>query len=586
MTYQIWIFSKTDAKTAYLQNAFDIQRTDKVNQTPTLSFSLPADDAKAVYLTATYEVKIWNTRASTAGDWEGLYILDDAEETWDSSGTIITANYSGVMGQLVDEDNITYDTTSTRKTPTQIITALLALQENTARITIGTIEPGTSFAFAVENINLLAAFLKCTEYLGGYIDVNSDRELNWWSEPAGDPVREIRYMKNMKGVGRKTNFTTIINRVYTYGAEYPDESRLLNLTDAGEAEYIEDGTSQTAYGIRIRRITDKTISHPSTLLLWAQRVLAAYKDPVYSYQVDVVNLAEHTDFDFDFENLEVGQIVRVVNSDMNDLSVDVKVMSVITQLDRPEEIQIELANATKTIADSLGSVQSRISLSDNIAVQIGTGQVTIAGAVVISDWVSAGVTTINGGEITAGTVTADKLFASYIEVAGAAADINGNVTTISGGKITANTVDCVALKTSAIGNAVAITSSNYVADTSGFRIYGDGSSEFNNVKVRGTLYTTTINAGSVLTVSGNIQSANFVLGVAGWQMNGGGAVYCYTIDAVSNISTATVYGTTNIYTPLLKLQTTPINYIGEIYLSADGNSLYFKGQDGGVHQLA
>ena len=58
MTYQIWAFVAGGAKAAVLENAFEIKRTEKANCAPTLSFSLPADDAKAAYLTKAYELKI------------------------------------------------------------------------------------------------------------------------------------------------------------------------------------------------------------------------------------------------------------------------------------------------------------------------------------------------------------------------------------------------------------------------------------------------------------------------------------------------------------------------------------------------
>ena len=498
MSYQIWAFTTAGVKQAYLQNAFGIQRGLKANQTPTLSFSLPADDDKAAFLTSAYEVKVWNTIKTR---WEGLFTLDDATEKWDSSGSIVQANYSGAMGQLAGEDNITYDTTVTPKTPTEIITALLLLQENATPITVGTIEPtaASSFAFAVENTNLLAAILKCAEYLGGYIEVDSSRALNWWNEPSGDPVREIRYQKNMKGVSRKRDFTTIKNKIYAYG--FGETEAQITLIDAGEAhEYIESVPSQTAYGIRIKRITDKRITHPSTLLLWAQKVLDEYKDPTYYYAVDVVNLAEHPDFDFDFEDLEVGQIVRVVNSDLNNLNVNVKVVSVSMQLDKPENIQIELANASKTLADSIGSVQSKTSLAENVAVQIGAGQVTVQGVFTVDGWRTAGSTTINGGQITA------------------------------------DTIDCASLKTSTLnaktitlgttGGNGAIQSGNFVANTSGFQILGNGNAEFNNVKVRGTIYATTIDASSVMTVDGVIESGDYD-GDVGYRLQNAGEAYLY-----------------------------------------------------------
>jgi phage minor structural protein len=547
MAYQVWVFTAAGVKTAYLENAYDIQRSVKANQTPTLSFSLPADDAKADYITSAYEVKIWNT---VKARWEGLYILDDAEERWGGSGSIITANYSGVMGQLVQEDNITYDTTATPKTPTQIITALLALQENAAPITVGTIQPTTSFAFAVENANLLGAVLKCAEYLGGYIEVDSSRALNWYNEPSGDPVREIRYRKNLRGVSRKRDFTTIINKIYAYG--FGETEAQVTLVDAGEAhEYIEDGTSQTAYGVRIKRMTDKRITHPSTLLLWAQRILALYKDPVYYYEVDVVNLAEHPDFTFDLENLEVGQIVRVVNSDLNDLNVNVKIVSVSTQLDRPENITLELANATKTLADSIGSVQIKTSLAENIAVQIGAGQVSVLGTFTVEDWASEGVTTIDGGNITTNTITADAIKTSTL-----------NAKTITLGTTGGDSI---------------IKSGNYSAGSAGWQIKANGDAEFNNVTVRGTIGTASIGTGSTITVSGNIRSSNFNSSTdTGWLIYGdGSAIVARQFQAMDNII---VDGEIN--TKQITVETSPHIQLWnestwcELYVS--GNNLMFK----------
>ena len=74
MAYQIWAFTQAGAQAAVQENAFGISRGKKANEAGTLSFSLPVDDAKSVYLTSAYEVKIWNTVKER---FEGLYILVD-----------------------------------------------------------------------------------------------------------------------------------------------------------------------------------------------------------------------------------------------------------------------------------------------------------------------------------------------------------------------------------------------------------------------------------------------------------------------------------------------------------------------------
>ena len=549
MTYQAWVFNhSTGAKTAYLENAIIGNREKKINQTPTISLSLPADDDKAIYLTSAYDLKIYNT---VKARWEDLWILDDVTESWNASGSIMQANYSGAMAQLVEE-NIPelYDTGVTPHTPTTIITELLAYQKKTPAITVGTIQPTTTFAFAIENTNILSAILKCVDYLGGYIEVDEDRHLNWYNEPSGNPVREIRYQKNMKGVTRKRDFTNVWNRVYAYG--YGETEAQVTLIDAGETyEYIENSTSQTANGIKIKRITDKRIIHPATLLKWAQLFLATYKDPAYTYTVDVVNLAEHSDFDFDYENLEVGQIVRVINSDLNSLNVNVKLVSVTVNLSKPEEITVELANATKDLSDSFSDVKSYTDLAQNVAVQIGAGQVTVQGTFTVDGWRTAGTTTIDGGNITTNTLAADSIKTSTL-----------NAKTITLGTTGGDSI---------------IKSGNYAAGSAGWQIKANGDAEFNNVIIRGKLYTCTLESGATITLTGDIESSNFVAGTSGWKLNGSGAaeirtLYCYNINA-----------TYEIYANLFRFRSNTGN--PKLTIDADGTHLYFTDGSNVSHTL-
>jgi phage minor structural protein len=549
----VWCYNQAGAKAAYLENALDISLIKEANAAPTLSFLLPADDDKTSFLTTAYEVKIWNTIKSR---FEGLYTLEDATDQWTASGKVIACNYAGVMVALVDEENISYDTTATPKTPTAIVTALLALQERTPAITVGTIQPTTAFCIAVENVNLLKAFQQCVSYLGGYIEVDEDRHLNWYTDPTGDPTREIRYQKNMKGVTRKRDFTSITNKLYAYG--YGEADVQLNLIDAGETyEYIENAASQTAYGVHPRRITDKRITHPTTLLKWAQKVLAEYKDPVYSYTVDAVNLAEHSDFDFDYESFEIGQIVRIVNSDLIDpitglgLSVDVKIVKVTTNLSKPEEISLELANATKSLADLIANTAETSSLVNNVAVQIGAGQVTVQGVFTVDDWRSAGQTTIDGGNITTNTLDADSIKTSTL-----------NAKTITLGTTGGDSI---------------IKSGNYSAGTAGWQIKANGDAEFNNVTVRGTIGTASIGTGETITAYGNIQSWNFDGATdTGWYIYGdGSAIIAKEFQAMEKIvvdgmiSTKQIRANTSPHIQLWNNSTWC-----ELYVS--GNNLMFK----------
>jgi phage minor structural protein len=558
MAYEIWAYTVAGVKSAILENATSIQRKGKKNEVPTLSFTLPADDPKAIYITTAYEIKIWNTKKSR---WEGLYTLADATDRWGSDGKYVDASYVGAMRQLVKEENVTYDTTVTPATPTAIVTALLALQEKTPAITVGTIEPTTTVAYAIENTNLLNALLELRSYLGGRMEVDDTRHLNWYNDVTA-VTREVRYKKNMRGMTRKRDFTTVYNKIYAYG--YGEGDVQLKLTDAGETyEYIEDATSQTAYGVLSKRITDKRIIHPSTLLRWAQLFLATYKDPIYSYTVEMVNLAEHPDFNFDLENIEVGQIIRVVNSDLNDLSVNVEVVSVDVNLSNPKDITVELANVTKDISNSFSDVAQYTDIAKNMAVQIGAGQVTVQGTFTVDGWRTTGQTTIDGGQITANTITCDKLTTS----------------TLNAKTITLGTTG---------GNGI-IESDNYVADTSGFQIDGAGNAEFNSVKIRGTLYACTLDTGNTMTVKGAIESDGFVLGSTGWKLTGTGTALFRTVAAsfamvCDGIISADGYIQSDVSLGLTGYTSAASARPGSIY-TTDGTTLYWKDQGGTSHAL-
>lgn len=547
-TYQIWAWTQAGIKSAILENVTNVQRKGKKNEVPTLSFTLPADDPKAIYITTAYEIKVYNTKKAR---WEGLYTLADATDRWGSDGKYIDTSYVGAMRQLVKEENVTYDTTVTPATPTAIITALLLKQEHVPAITVGTIEPTTAIAYAIENTNLLSALLELRSYLGGRMEVDDTRHLNWYADETV-VTREVRYQKNMKGMTRKRDFTTVYNKIYAYG--YGETEAQVKLTDGGEAhEYIEDVTSKAAYGTSVKRITDKRIIHPSTLLRWAQLFLTTYKDPIYSYTVDAVNLAEHPDFNFDLENLEVGQLIRVVNSDLNGLSVNVEIVSVDINLSNPKDIAVELANVTKDISNTFSDVAQYQDIAKNMAVQIGAGQVTVQGTFTVDGWRTTGQTTIDGGNITA------------------------------------NTLDCTAIKTSTLnaktitlgttGGEAIIKSGNYVAGSAGWQIKADGSAEFSNVTVRGNLGTCTIGSGITITVIGNIESDNYSAGSDGWKISGDGSINIKDLTAYGNINAGSGY----VRGKTLRLQpASPSGYESELYTD-NGDDLYWADSSGHPH---
>ena len=299
--------------------------------------------------------------------------------------------------------------------------------------------------------------------------------------------------------------------------------------------YIEDTASQATYGVRARKFIDKTITHPIALLKWALQILEERKDPPYQYSVDVLNLADVSGYNYSFESLGLDTRVRVID-DLLNVDVNTAIVSITLNLQAPENIQVELSTIKNDISDLFSDILSIQDISQSVATQIGAGQVTVLGTFSVIDWVTGGTTTIDGGNITAGTITtsqlnfspvdsdniiatinlseesggtltidADKIsisgtttFASgydpsgKIATGGAAADVNNNTTTISGGKITTNSISANTLTTSTmtsrtitLSGSDSVIQGNYTAGSAGWKIDGNGDAEFNSVTVNG-----------------------------------------------------------------------------------------------------
>jgi hypothetical protein len=220
-------------------------------------------------------------------------------------------------------------------------------------------------------------------------------------------MREIRRSKNLKSLKYTPQYSRVVNRVYAYGKG--ESTARINLTDAGEAhEYIEDAASRAIYGVRAKKYINKSITHPATLLAYAQRILEEYKNPPYQYTVDIVNLAEVSDYDYSLESLALDTRIRVID-DLLSVDVDTAIVSMSIDLIRPENIKVELNTVKNDLSDLFVQVLSVQDIQSSVATQIGAGQVTVLGTFTVIDWASSGTTTIDGGNITANTITTTQL---------------------------------------------------------------------------------------------------------------------------------------------------------------------------------
>lgn len=181
------------------------------------------------------------------------------------------------------------------------------------------------------------------------------------------------------------------------------------------------------------------------------------------------------------------------------------------------------------VADSI--IGSSIKAGTITADKLSASYIQVGGA---AGDVNSGTTTINGGKITANSITADKLTASYIQVGGAAGDVNSGTTTINGGKITANTITADKLTASYVqvgGSAADVNS---------------GTTTINGGQI--TANTITADRIAATTIFTNGLRVGSSPAISGTTMTGaGGYIYNDGTFALGNSSSNIVFDGTNAY---------------------------------------
>jgi len=315
-----------------------------------------------------------------------------------------------LISQLGQETVVEYLAES--ETVETIVDDLLAMQGLTPAITKGTISnsiKNLTRSIQSDGDSILRALYRLRDTVGGYIEVDNDRQLNWLDSIGEDKGQQIRYRKNLKGIERDIDYTQLANRIYAYGEGEGDARIKLSDAEGQEEDYIEDAGSQATWGgIYPAVIVDKSITHPDTLLAWAQLKLAERKDPPISYRIDTVDLSQSDEFDFSFETLQLGSTVKVIDEDLG-IDVETTVVSIEhPDLLHPQEMILELAYGQKDIADSLAGIYDLQQLGQHIATKIGAGQVIVLGEFTVIDWVSEGTTNIKGDYIRTGVLQSNN----------------------------------------------------------------------------------------------------------------------------------------------------------------------------------
>lgn len=357
------IFDRNMKRLAYLENAMNEGFRMERNSLWTASFTLPGDDVKNEYCQPLNYVEIFD-----GNERIDLFRIIGEDQERSTSATRVY-NCEHVLATLLNDVLFQYHQYGGTGIYTSDVINYVLSHQTTKRWVLKTCAFKRGFEYNWENSNLLSALFaipECfdVEYMWTWDTTKYPWELSLVT-PTDNIRSEIRYRKNMIGISRNVDDTSIANRVYALG--YGEGVNQLTIKSVNNGvPYVEDAASIAKYGLCPTIIVDGRYEIAANLKAYAARMLSELKEPYISYRVTAIDL-----FRLNKDRMSrfrPGEVVRVFD-ECDNLTIRTRIVSVekSDMNGDPGNIEIVLANKERDIAGSISSLQNRALINETYA---------------------------------------------------------------------------------------------------------------------------------------------------------------------------------------------------------------------------
>lgn len=347
---KIIVYDQKMRRLAYLDKAFDISYTTKMNALWTASFSLPADDHKAEYCQFHNYVELFDN-----GKRVELFRIMPSEQVKNSSANVITYQCEHVLATLLDSIMFKYHQIGNVGVYTTQVLRYIIDRQLTKNWRLGRVDFSRQFEYKWENENLLAALFSVPQpftenYLWTFDTENYPWTINLIKGET-EPSCELRYRKNMLGIEKTVDPTNIITRIYPLG--YGEGDNQLNIESInGGIPYLEVSSQ---YGIKETVFVDRRYEDANSLKAAAQAVLNEMSVPYVSYAVEAIDLFEKSQSEYD--RFVAGKLVHIIDKE-DGIEFNAYITETTKRIGEATP-QLVIANKEKDIATSISDLQER-----------------------------------------------------------------------------------------------------------------------------------------------------------------------------------------------------------------------------------
>lgn len=357
----VTVYSQSGQLLGVLENAGDVSYQLIHNDLWTASFTLPTDDSKNALCQAHNLVRIPDSTRDT-----GLYRIvgmPTGEET--AAGGVKTYSLEHVMATLLDDLLFGYHEIGGPGVTTARVMRYILDRQTEKRWTLGRCDFADQYAYKFENTSLLSALLSLGNVLTEEYTWDFDVSTTPWTvnlvRADAAPGCGIHYARNMVGVEKSMDASTLVTRLYLLG--YGEGVNQLTVKSVnGGLPYIDADTA-SVWGVKSSVYADTRIEDAATLKARGLALLNRLKNPYISYTASAIDLTRLTGQDWDKHM--PGKLVAVEDGE-HGIRFTARIVS-ISKGDvrgRPGEIDITIANAPRDAADSINTLADRMGINE------------------------------------------------------------------------------------------------------------------------------------------------------------------------------------------------------------------------------
>ena len=346
---KVVIYDQNMRRLAYLDKAFDMSYSTKLNALWTASFSLPANDHKNEYCQPFNFVELFDNGKRV----ELFRVMPTKQEKGTSN--IVAYECEHVLATLIDKLMFGYHQIGNIGVYTTQVLRYILDQQIDKHWRLGQVDFARQFEYKWENENLLAALFSVPEPFTEHYQWTFDTTSYPWTINLvrGDtaPTCELRYRKNMMGITKTVDPTNIVTRLYCLG--YGEGDNQLNIKSInGGKPYLE---LSSPYGIKEAVFVDRRYEDENSLKAAGQAMLNELSVPYVSYSVDAIDISAKSESDYDY--FVAGKMVHVVDQEEG-MEFDAYITETAKTIGEATP-KLTIANKEKDIATSISEMQER-----------------------------------------------------------------------------------------------------------------------------------------------------------------------------------------------------------------------------------